>query len=108
MSADCATRPSKPAASLGRSKSAAAQKLRLFPACTGASAGIGEACAWRFAAEGCKLVLIARRQERLEALAAGLRQHYNVAVHTVAMDVRDLDAIARLPEELPEEFQVNV
>ncbi|KAL4859277.1 NADP-dependent 3-hydroxy acid dehydrogenase [Chlorella vulgaris] len=72
---------------------------------TGASAGIGEACAWRFAAEGCKLVLIARRQERLEALAAGLRQHYNVAVHTVAMDVQDLDAIARLPEELPEEFQ---
>ncbi|EFN54323.1 hypothetical protein CHLNCDRAFT_53139 [Chlorella variabilis] len=72
---------------------------------TGASAGIGEACAWRFAAEGCKLVLVARRQGRLEALKAALQQHYSVAVHTVCMDVRDLPAIERLPQELPPEFQ---
>jgi NADP-dependent 3-hydroxy acid dehydrogenase YdfG len=72
----------------------------------GASAGIGEACAWRFAAEGCRLVLVARRQDRLEALASALQQHYSVAVHTVCLDVRDLPAIERLPQELPPEFQV--
>ena len=35
---------------------------------TGATAGIGESCAWRFAEEGCKMILVGRRKERLESL----------------------------------------
>lgn len=73
---------------------------------TGASSGIGEACAWRFAEAGCKLVLIARRQERLAALQQAIGDHYpELAVHTVTMDVQDLEGIAALPAQLPREFQ---
>jgi NADP-dependent 3-hydroxy acid dehydrogenase YdfG len=47
---------------------------------TGASAGFGEAMAWRFAEAGCKLVLVARRLERLESLKAQLVDAYQVGV----------------------------
>ena len=40
---------------------------------TGASKGIGRACAETFAAEGCSLDLVARNESALEALAAGER-----------------------------------
>ncbi|KAI7841898.1 hypothetical protein COHA_004427 [Chlorella ohadii] len=72
---------------------------------TGASSGIGEACAWRLAEAGCKLLLIARREGRLAALADSIRRECGVAVHTIALDVRELEAVGRLPDELPPEFQ---
>ena len=43
---------------------------------TGATAGIGESCAWRFAEEGCKLVLISRRVDRLNTLKKNLEEEY--------------------------------
>lgn len=72
---------------------------------TGASSGIGEAIAWRFAEAGCRLVLLARRADRLEALAAALLKRYGAAVHEVALDVRAIERLAGLPEELPPEFR---
>ena len=70
---------------------------------TGASAGIGAACAWRFAAEGHDLALWARRGDRLEALASKLALRYGTNVHHAAVDVRDqgavADAAARLIDE---------
>lgn len=56
---------------------------------TGASAGIGEACARRFAAEGANLVLWARRADRLAELAADLQREHGVEVQTAGVDVRD-------------------
>jgi serine 3-dehydrogenase len=60
---------------------------------TGASSGIGEACARRFAAEGAHLVLWARRVERLARLADTLEREYRRPVHVKALDVRDRDAV---------------
>lgn len=60
---------------------------------TGASAGIGAACARRFAAEGHDLALWARRLERLDDLASKLALEHGVTAHTAAVDVRDRDAV---------------
>lgn len=60
---------------------------------TGASSGIGEACARRFAQAGADLILTARRGVRLEALAQELRQQYTVQVQTLVLDVRDRSAV---------------
>lgn len=54
---------------------------------TGASAGLGEAFARRCASEGMDLVLVARRQSRLELLAERLKQDYHVNVLVVVADL---------------------
>ena len=73
---------------------------------TGATAGIGESCAWRFAEEGSKLVLIGRRENRLQQLKKDIISSYPSAqVHTVAMSVTDLSAVAALPNNLPAQFK---
>jgi len=68
---------------------------------TGATSGIGEACARLFAQHGATLVLTGRRQERLEKLAADLS---DASVHTLALDSRDRDAVGQQFANLPEPF----
>lgn len=70
---------------------------------TGASAGIGEACARRLAAEGSDVALWARRVERLERLADELAREHGVAVHVAAVDVRDRAAVRAAIDVLLEE-----
>lgn len=60
---------------------------------TGASAGIGEACARRLAAEGADVALWARREDRLRLLAEELAREHGVTVHTRAVDVRERAAV---------------
>lgn len=58
---------------------------------TGASSGIGEACAHRFAEAGAKLILVARRTERLQSLKDALVSKYNVSAklwHAVDLQAR--------------------
>ena len=56
---------------------------------TGASAGIGEEFAKRFASEKMNLVLVARRKERLDKLAADLKSKHGVEIVTVQADLAD-------------------
>lgn len=70
---------------------------------TGASSGIGEACARTFAGAGHSLILAARREERLLELARDLSPQ--VPVHLLALDVTDREAVTRAIEELPAPFR---
>jgi serine 3-dehydrogenase len=60
---------------------------------TGASSGIGQACARRFAADGARLILWARRLDRLASLADDLEAAHGGHVHVASVDVRDRDAV---------------
>jgi 3-hydroxy acid dehydrogenase / malonic semialdehyde reductase len=60
---------------------------------TGASAGIGESVAKAFAREGRELLLLARRKDRLEALAKKLHSEFKAKVHTFRLDVTDRKAV---------------
>jgi len=71
---------------------------------TGATAGIGEACARAFAAHGTRLVLLARRGARLEALAGALREEHGVEVLPLALDVRDAAVVTHVLTELTPEW----
>ncbi len=71
---------------------------------TGASAGIGEACAYAFAREGAKLLLAARRMEKLQQLAPRLEEAGAAGTHLLELDVRHADEVARRLEALPREW----
>lgn len=59
---------------------------------TGASSGIGLELSKIFAGQGYDLVLVARNQERLNALAEELGKEYGVAIHTFRIDLADSNA----------------
>jgi NADP-dependent 3-hydroxy acid dehydrogenase YdfG len=71
---------------------------------TGASAGIGAACARAFAAEGARLILVGRRAGRLVELAEKLRGG-GTDVFLLELDVRDGDAVAAQLGGLPAEWR---
>ena len=65
---------------------------------TGASRGLGRAIAEVLAAEGCHLVLAARNEEELSALAARLADQHGTKVTTLACDLASTDDQMRLAE----------
>lgn len=72
---------------------------------TGASSGIGAACARAFAQEGARLLLAARRVERLEAMEVDLLEAGAPAVHAFRLNVQDRVAVEQALAALPNEWQ---
>ena len=76
---------------------------------TGATSGIGEACAHLFAREKYNLILTGRRIDRLEKLAKKLNTKYNVEIAVSQFDVRSREEVADNLENLPAKWKkVNV
>jgi len=71
---------------------------------TGASSGIGAATALAFAAEGTRLLLAARRTDKLAEVAAAALERGAEAVHTIGLDVRDREAVLQAINALPAEW----
>ena len=72
---------------------------------TGASSGIGCSCAHKFAEAGAKLILIARRKERLKKLATKLNKQFDTESFIMGVDVRNIDAVTKFYKKLPDEWK---
>ncbi|MCP9753296.1 SDR family NAD(P)-dependent oxidoreductase [Ferruginibacter sp. HRS2-29] len=72
---------------------------------TGATSGIGKACAERFAKEKYNLILTGRRQERLDSIKAQLENEFSIHVFTCCFDVQDKKAVFDSIQALPAEWQ---
>jgi len=72
---------------------------------TGASSGIGEACAHVFAREGFKLILTGRQTDKLESLASALNIQYQTEVAVAAFDIRNKNDVQHNLETLPEAWK---
>lgn len=72
---------------------------------TGASSGIGAACAGAFAREGARLILAARRERNLQRLRAELHMKHRADVLALPLDVRDAAAVEQAMAGLPEAWR---
>ena len=72
---------------------------------TGASSGIGKACAESFANAGAKLLLAARRIDRLKKFAEELRIKYQADVKEIKLDVRNYEEVKESLTKLDEEWK---
>jgi NADP-dependent 3-hydroxy acid dehydrogenase YdfG len=72
---------------------------------TGASSGIGLACAYAFAQHGSRLIITARRKDRIDALAQELKDKHETDALSIRLDVRSQPAVESAFRALPKEWQ---
>ena len=72
---------------------------------TGASSGFGEACAYKFAANGYDLIINGRRTDRLQILADTLEKKYNVAVLQLPFDVQKEKEVFESINNIPDDWK---
>ena len=72
---------------------------------TGATSGIGEACAKKYAADGDRLILTGRRADRLNDLKKALEKNFSSEVLALVFDVQDKKAVDKNLGTLPAEWQ---
>ena len=75
---------------------------------TGASTGIGAVYAERFAQRGHDLVLVARDQARLDALAAQLRNEHGVTIEVIPADLTQLGDLTSVETRLREDARIGI
>ena len=74
---------------------------------TGASSGIGKACAIEFAKSGANLLLVARRMDRIIKLSTDLAGQYKIKTKSIQLDVRNYDDVKNIYNKL-ENYWKNV
>lgn len=72
---------------------------------TGATSGIGEACAKKFAAAGNNLIITGRREDRLNELKTELENTFSIKILVLVFDVQDRKAVQEKLGALPVEWQ---
>jgi len=72
---------------------------------TGASAGIGEACALKLAENGFDLIIAGRREKNIENLANKIQDIYNKEVFSLCLDVRNYNEVEKTINSLPEKWK---
>lgn len=72
---------------------------------TGATAGIGEATAHKFAENGYQVIITGRRKERLEELKNTLENQYPTSVYAMPLDVRESESVKQAIDQLPADWQ---
>ena len=72
---------------------------------TGASSGIGEGCARKFASQGARLILNSRSADKLTALAEELKEKYDAECYVMPFDVCDRESAAAALNALPQEWK---
>jgi 3-hydroxy acid dehydrogenase/malonic semialdehyde reductase len=72
---------------------------------TGATSGIGKACAYSFAKEKANLIINARREDLLNEIAGDLRDNYGIKVLAFKMDVTKREEVEKAIADIPEEWK---
>ncbi|RYY47688.1 MAG: SDR family NAD(P)-dependent oxidoreductase [Chitinophagaceae bacterium] len=75
---------------------------------TGATSGIGKACAEKFAAEKYNIIITGRRQERLDDLKDSLEKNYAIQVLSLCFDVQNKETVFSQVNALPEDLSVDI
>lgn len=72
---------------------------------TGATSGIGKACAEKFAAAGHDIIITGRRLELLSSLKASLESQFGIVVWPLHFDIQDRKAVTEAFDSLPEQWK---
>ena len=72
---------------------------------SGATSGIGKACAEKFAKGNYDLIITGRRKERLETLKNELGNKYAIKIHVLCFDVQNKEAVFNSINSIPSEWQ---
>lgn len=75
---------------------------------TGASSGLGKVYADRLAARGYDLLLVARRKDRLEAIATDLQSPFSVQVRVLLADLAVADGISKVAQEIGADSSITL
>jgi 3-hydroxy acid dehydrogenase/malonic semialdehyde reductase len=81
------------------------EKYKKIAFITGATSGIGKACAQTFAENGYNLIITGRRRERLHALSGDMRTKYGVEVTSLVFDVRNQSEVEHAVASLEDQWK---